>query len=193
MFSRFIATVAVVALASSVLAKPIDVSRRSISFSGWHGISSLSGFDNFFGEDNFSSSLNVQTVEQQNVLVCHTQEIEVIQQQLAILIENAKRIVTQQICEVETQTIVLSQVQAQISSFSEDVRHVSSRHASFDSSVAGHISNLFDESGNLNNNNFGFSGSDIGSHSVVFAGTNWNPTLSPASVSQAFSDSQSAF
>lgn len=196
----------------AVLAHMHAVSRRtgnSISFNGWHGISSLSGetslraresgrligivgFDNFYGVDNFSGSVSTQIFAQEDVTVCHTQDVTIIQQQIAILVENMKRILSVQVCEVETQTVLISQVQSHFSSFSEDIRHVSSRHVGFDNVIASHISNLFDESGSLNTQDFGFSGSDIGSHSSFVLGSNWNPSSSPAVVSQAFSDAQSA-
>ncbi|KZV79987.1 hypothetical protein EXIGLDRAFT_845975 [Exidia glandulosa HHB12029] len=193
MFTR-IATVSLLALAA--LAKPVDVSARtfgnSISFNGWHGISSLSGFDNFYGVDNFSGSVSEQVFAQQDVVVCHRQDINIIQQQIAVLVENMKRVISEQVCEVETQTILVSQVQSHFSSFSEDVRHVSSRHVGFDHVIASHISNLYDESGSFSGHDLGFSGHDIGSHSSFVLGNNWNQATSPAIVSQAFSDAQSA-
>jgi len=206
---RSIASFTLLALASSVLSKPVDLGRRQFgsgfggfdgaftsltapSFNDWNGISSLDGFDDFFGEDNFSSSLNVQTIESENVLVCQTVDITIIQQRLAILEEFAKRIITEQICEVETQTIVVNQVQSVFSSFSDDIRHVSDRHVAFDSNVASHIGDLVDENGLLTNNDFGFAGTSIGSNSVVVGGNNWNAETSPALVNSAFQQSSAA-
>lgn len=194
MFARTIAAVSMLAL--SAFATPVDVSARtfgkSISFNNWHGISSLSGFDNFYGVENFSGSFNQQIFAQKDVLVCHRQDITIIQQQIAILVENMKRVISQQVCEVETQTILLAQVQTHFSSFSEDVRHVSNRHVAFDHEIASHISNLYDGFGNFNVHDFGFSGHQIGQHSSFVLGSNWNPASSPALVSQAFGDAQSA-
>jgi hypothetical protein len=56
--------------------------------------------------DNFSGYHNSIIVdEEQPVVVCHSQTVEVVQQQLAVIREYAKRIVTEQICEVEVQTV----------------------------------------------------------------------------------------
>jgi len=194
MFGHATIATGLVVLASTAIAKPVDLAARtfgfspssSVSFNGWHGISSLDHFDNFYGSENFDGSESVQVFQQSEVVVCETVDITVIQQQLAVIVEFAKRVITQQICEVETQVITLSQVEAHFSSFSDDIRRESSHHVSFDSSIASHISSLVDSSGNINTNDFGFSGSDIGQHSVFVEGDNWNPATSPASVGAAF-------
>lgn len=103
MFARPAAVFSTLLLATAAFASPI-AKRHVIGFSNWHGISSLDGFDNFYGIDNFDSSLNVQTVTSSE-LVCSTVSIDIVQQQLAVLIENMKRVLLQQICEVETQTM----------------------------------------------------------------------------------------
>jgi hypothetical protein len=199
---------ALLALASAALSKPVNLGGRqfggfggfssafsglsSPSFNDWHGISSLDGFDDFYGQDNFASSLNVQTVVSDNVLVCHSFSVEIIQQRLAVLQEFAKRIITEQICDVETQTIVVNQVQSVFSSFGDDIRHISGRHVSFDGDIASHIGDLVDSNGDLTSDNLGFDGASIGSNSVVVGGNNWNPETSPASVDAAFQESSAA-
>jgi hypothetical protein len=71
---------------------PTIAARGDISFDNWHGISSLSGFDDFYGSDNFIGSIQTQTVvEQSQELVCHSESIEIIQQRLLVIQEMAKR------------------------------------------------------------------------------------------------------
>lgn len=56
----------------------------------------MSNFDDFFGLDNFDSSLNVQNIiveEQQEELVCDSQQIEIVQQRISILTEVIKQLV----------------------------------------------------------------------------------------------------
>ena len=54
----------------------------------------MSNFDDFFGLNNFDSSENVQTVIiQEQELVCSSQEIEIVQQRLSILVEAMKQFV----------------------------------------------------------------------------------------------------
>ncbi|THU99943.1 hypothetical protein K435DRAFT_964244 [Dendrothele bispora CBS 962.96] len=196
MFSKFaLAFGFVSALAGSVLAAPLStLDRRTVhSFDNWGGFSSLSGFDNFYGSENFCGVIQEQTiVEQQEVLVCHSVEIEIVQQRLLVLQEMAKRIITEQICEVETQTIVFQQFIAASSSFSSDLLHVSGHHVGYDSSIVGHYGNLIDESGSLTTTDLGFSGLDAGKNVVVVGGSNWNDGTSPFSVRNAYNAAQMA-
>ena len=63
-----------------------------VIFVKWGGISSLSGFDNFYGSDYFSGSpYSTTIIEQQQEVVCHSESIEIIQQRLLVLQETAKR------------------------------------------------------------------------------------------------------
>jgi hypothetical protein len=62
------------------------------SLNNWGGHASMSHFDEFNGADNFDGSHNSQVVvAQQEQVVCHTQQIEIIQQRLVVLQEMAKR------------------------------------------------------------------------------------------------------
>ncbi|KAK7437038.1 hypothetical protein VKT23_009112 [Stygiomarasmius scandens] len=196
MFSKFaLAFGFVSALAGSVLAAPLStLDRRTVhSFDSWGGFSSLSGFDNFYGSDNFCGVIQDQTiVQQQEVLVCHSVEIEIVQQRLLVLQEMAKRIITEQICEVETQTIVFQQFIASSSRFSSDLLHVSNHQVGYDSSIVGHFGDLVDSSGSLTTTDFGFSGLDAGKNVVVVGGNNWNDATSPFSVRNAFNAAQVA-
>ena len=51
----------------------------------------MANFDDFYGSDNYSGYHNTITVDQSKEVVCHTQTIEVVQQQLAVLREYAKK------------------------------------------------------------------------------------------------------
>lgn len=185
-------TVAV--LAASVAAAPHLVARTNVpqpapslggvSLDNWGSLPSLSGFDNFYGSSNFCGNNNQQVVLQETV-VCHSVEIEVIQQRLAVIAEFAKRIITEQICEVETQTIVFEQFSSSFGSFSDDLGHNSGRGIGYDRSVASHIGSLLDGNGDITSNDLGFNGSSIGGNLIVPSGGNWDASSSPGSVHQA--------
>jgi len=144
----------------------------------------MSNFDGFYGSDNFSGSNNKQVIVEKEV-VCHTEQVEIVQQRLAILHEIAKKIVTEQICEVEVQTIVIEQFRSSLSSFSNDVARKSGRQVGFDSQISGKVGQLVDSNGNLTNNDLGFNGSSIGNSTIVPSGNNFNPATSPASIANA--------
>ncbi|KAG7451147.1 uncharacterized protein BT62DRAFT_401412 [Guyanagaster necrorhizus] len=195
MFAPF---VLVLALASVVLSSPLwqrrEIRRNAdVSLSNWGGFQSLNGFDDFNGVGNFDGSNNVQTVVvQEEQTVCEVQSIEVIQQKLVVLREMVKKVITEQICEVEVQTIVLEQFSSGIGSFSSDLLRQSGRQVGFDSNVASKISQLVNEDGSLSSSDLGFSGSDVGNNTVVAAGSNWNNTTSPSSVQSALTAAQAA-
>jgi len=192
MFAKLFTFIAASAMVLGAISTPVK-RHSSMSFDNWGGISSLSGFDNFYGSDDFSgSSFSTTVVEQQQELVCHSESIEIIQQRLLVLQEYAKRIITEQICEVETQTIVFQQFSASFSSFSSDLLRQSGRSVGYDSGIASHFSSLQNSDGSLSNNDLGFSGHDLGSHYVSVQGSNWNSQTSPASAGAAFSAAQSA-
>ncbi|KAL5525787.1 hypothetical protein ACEPAG_7124 [Sanghuangporus baumii] len=202
MFARSIlASAAVVVIgASGVMAKPVnfwpsaELARRTDSssvvsvpsFNNYLGLSQMSNFDDFFGSSNFDSSLNVQTIiEQQEQVVCQTQEIEIVQQKLVILTEVMKRILLEQVCEVEVQTIVVQQVSSVMSSFSNEIGHLSSRSAGFDSNIAGLLGQIVNSDGSLSTSNLGFKGSEVGNNTVAVGGNNWDDSKSPDSVKKA--------
>ena len=53
----------------------------------------MNNFDSFFGNGNFDGSSNKQVIIQEKEVVCHSEEIEIIQQKLIIIQEVAKRLV----------------------------------------------------------------------------------------------------
>ncbi|KAF9016976.1 hypothetical protein BDZ89DRAFT_1075151 [Hymenopellis radicata] len=191
MFSK-IALVSLALLVSGVMSSPIGQSSAlaarggPVSFDHWGGFDSLDNFDNFYGVDNFAHFDFEQVVVQETSVVCHAQAIEIIQQRLVVLQEMAKRIITEQICEVETQTVVFEQFHASLGSFSHDLRRDSGHQVGYDSSITGHYGDLFGDDGSLSVHDLGFSGSDVGQNTVVVGGGNWNDATSPASVDNAF-------
>ncbi|KAF8908877.1 hypothetical protein CPB84DRAFT_1744005 [Gymnopilus junonius] len=198
MFAKLFQTIFVAsALVAGVVARPHSLNRLTargeISFDNFSGLHSFSGFDNFYGVDNFVGHISEQTVvEQSQELVCHSESIEIIQQRLLVLQEIAKRIITEQVCEVETQTVVFEQFHASLGLFSHDLRRTSGLHVGFDSGISDHFSDIVAEDGSLTTDDFGFSGHDLGSHTVVVGGSNWDATTSPASVGAAFSAAKGA-
>ncbi|KAL0573695.1 hypothetical protein V5O48_008266 [Marasmius crinis-equi] len=215
MFAKYLAHfVAIAALALSVVASPIAQSRAtdlgdsspkdewdaqayvsllaSRGFSRWGGFTSLDNFDNFYGADNFAHARFDQVVVKEHQVVCHTQVIEVIQQRLVVLQEMAKRIITEQICEVETQTIVFSQFHASLGTFHDDLRRHSSHQVGFDSGIVGHYGGIVQSDGSLSTNDLGFTGADVGKNTVVAAGNNWVDGTSPKSVDNAYFAAQGA-
>ncbi|KAF8903114.1 hypothetical protein CPB84DRAFT_1845946 [Gymnopilus junonius] len=199
MFSKLfkIATIAVVVAGVAATPVPVPVNQdlavRGVSFNNYGGFSSLSGFDNFYGSDNFVGHFSSETVvKHESEVVCHSESVEIIQQRLLVLQEMAKRIITEQICQVETQTIVFEQFHASLGSFSDDLRRTSGHSVGFDTGIASHFSSIISRSGSLSTNSFGFSGSDLGKQYIVPSGSNWNPSTSPASVGAAYSAAQAA-
>jgi hypothetical protein len=196
MFSTLIS---IATLALAVSASPISEKRTnhfspnvgpvtSLShqaFNGWGGFEHLNRFDDFYGVDNFSGHFNTKKIVQKE-LVCKAVDITIIQQQLTVVQEFAKRIVTQQICEVEVQTIVWSQFVSGFNSFGHDIRRISGRPIGFDGVVAGHIGNLVDSRGEFNSRDFGFKGVDVGSNLFQVGGSNWVDGQSEISVGNAF-------
>ncbi|KAF7359766.1 Amidohydro-rel domain-containing protein [Mycena venus] len=171
----------------------IITAARGQSFDNWGGISSLSGFDNFYGSDDFAHfhNFNQVVVKQDNELVCHSEQIVIIQQRLAVLQEMAKKIITEQICEVETQTIVFQQYYASLGGFSHDLTRNSGHHVGYDNSIVSHFGDFYNTDGSLSNYDFGFSGHDIGSNYYV-PSSNWDQYSSPSSVGSAYSAAQFA-
>lgn len=154
-----------------------------MSLSNWRGIPSLQGFDDFNGISNFDGSKNGQVVvqEKQVVLPCH-QSIDDIM----------SRIITEQICEVETQTIVLSQFHNGVKDFKKDLARKSNRAVGYDANIASHLIRLVNSDGSLNSGSFGFQGTDVGNATIVPTGSNWNNATSPESVQAAEQAAQAA-
>ncbi|KAJ3932036.1 MAG: hypothetical protein NXY57DRAFT_894979 [Lentinula lateritia] len=167
--------------------------RRYPSFDNWGGLSSFSNFDNFYGVDNFSGVVSDQVVvEQQEEVVCQAVSIEIVQQKLLVLQEMAKQIITEQVCDVETQTVVFQQFLSSSSHFSSDLLHTSGLQVGYDSGIVSHYGSFYNADGSLSTSDLGFSGSDVGKSVVIPSGSNWNTATSPTSVGSAFNAAVSA-
>ncbi|KZV84642.1 hypothetical protein EXIGLDRAFT_726942 [Exidia glandulosa HHB12029] len=161
------------------------------SFNNWGSLSSLSNFDSFFGAGNFDGRFNqIQVVNVQEVQVCSQVEIDIVQQNLAILLEAMKQVLLTQVCEVETQVIVSSQFSSHLQVFMEDVRHISGRQVGFDSSISSQLSSVLSSLGG-NHVNLGFSGQSIGSNLQIVQ-SNFDSVNSPARIHAAWVASQLA-
>jgi hypothetical protein len=198
MFAKLFKIAAAAAVVAGVSAAPMSSSQgvsargSSHSFNNYMGFHDMSSFDNFYGSDNFSGVISKTVVEHESELVCHSQSIEIIQQRLLVIQEMAKRIITEQVCEVESQTVVFEQFYSSLGHFSGDIRHKSHRGAGYDSGIASHFGSIVGSDGSLSSNDLGFSGHDLGSHWVVPSGSNWNDGSSPNSVEAAFEAAKSA-
>jgi hypothetical protein len=193
-FVPFLAVSAIAVSASPVRRDESSLARRYDwpSFNDYSP--SLSGFDDFYGCDNFGHSSFTQTVvEQQNQVVCHSQSVVIIQQRLAVLQEMAKRIITEQVCDVESQVVVFEQFHASLGGFSRDLRRYSPYQVGYDHAIAGHYGDIVGSDGSLSSNDFGFHGSDIGSNTIVVGGNNWVDGSSQISVGHAYDQAKSAY
>jgi len=157
------------------------------SFDSFYGPSNYAGYYNYqylYGSDSSSTEVVTET--------CSSIDITFVQQRLAILQEMAKRIITEQICEVEVQTIVLNQYFATWDSWYGYMVHDRSGYVGYDYNVAGRYSDLLGSDGSLTTGDLGFSGSSIGSALIVPSGGNWNAGSSPKSVDSAVQAAQRA-
>jgi len=200
MFAKIAAPFVAVAVATGVMSTPLAykpnnalAARGSQSFNNWGGFSSLDNFDNFYGSSDYAHQhYNQVVVKQDSELVCHSETVEIIQQRLAVLQEMAKKIITEQVCEVESQVVIFQQYYASLGGFSKDLTRSSGYQVGYDNSVASHYGDFYNSDGSLSNYDMGFSGSDVGSNYYVVSGSNWNDGSSPSSVGSAYGAAQSA-
>jgi hypothetical protein len=150
------------------------------AFNGFGGLASLNGFDEFFGVNNFCGVQNV--IVQENVVTCQVTQVNVVQQQLAIIAEYAKQVILTQSCESEAQVLLFSQWLGGLVNFGQDLRHVNGRLPTYDSHIASQIVNVVDVTGHINVAGFDFAGSNIGSHGVTVINNNWVQDVSPSTV-----------
>jgi len=149
-----------------------EINFVDFSFNNFDNFNSFNSFDNFFGQSNFLGQSNEIVVIDIEQPTCRSIDINVIQQQLAILSETVKQVFVSEFCDVELQVIVLEQFLGRFDSFSRSLRRENNFSPSYDSSVSALITEIV-INGNLNTNNFGFNGNSIGSNSVIFSGNNW--------------------
>ncbi|KAK7033118.1 hypothetical protein R3P38DRAFT_3313186 [Favolaschia claudopus] len=168
--------------------------RANVSFDSFDNIPQLQGFDEFNGNGNFNGRNNDQKIVIKEVeKQCEVVKIEVVQQKLAILQEIAKRIITEQICDVQVQTIVLEQHNGVLQVFRDDIqRKTVTRQVGYDEEVASKLTNIIKADGTLSVDDNGFSGTDIGKNLVVPQGNNWDDTTGPTRVQSALDAARSA-
>jgi len=192
--------VLLVSLLASVVAKPLSLRRdealvlrnapgldlqardvSNVSFSNFDNNPSLKGFDDFNGAGNFFGNRNDQTVVIKQVQTqCQDVQIQIVQQRLAILREMAKKVITEHICNVETQTIVLAQHNGHLEVFRKDIqRKTVARQIGFDEQVVSKFNEIINQDGTLSTSDAGFSGRDVGKNLVVPAGNDWDNASSP--------------
>jgi len=193
-----VSALALLSVSGGCMAKPIlwrpalskrtgDQSSTPPSFNNYQGIPTMSNFDNFNGQSNFGGTENKIVVEQETVRVCHSVQVEVIQQQLTVIREFAKKLITEQICETEVQTVVLEQFSSGMSGFSSDVRRQNGKAPTYDKNVASMINKIVPNSnGDVNATDLGFNGTSVGSNSVQVQGDNWNNATSPNTTAAAY-------
>jgi hypothetical protein len=175
-------------------ARQTDLQSRSqaFPFNGWGGFQSLNGFDDFFGADNFIGIKNQIIVLQDQQFFCKSSNIGHIQQQLFIFQELIKKLILEEICEVEVQIIILQQFTGGFDVFFNDLNRFGGKTPGFDKEIAKFGPQLFDLDGKFKIQDFGFKGHDIGKNIIIIIGDNWNKDFSPKSVKSAFDISGSA-
>lgn len=103
------------------------------------------------------------------------------------------RIITEQICEVETQVIVFEQYYQSLGNFHGDLRRYSGYQAGYDSGITSHFSNIYGSDGSFCTDDWNFTGQDIGSETVVATGNNWSDQSSHRSVDSAYYTAKGAY
>jgi hypothetical protein len=187
MFAKLAGLFTISALVAGVSAIPLVP--RTQSLDSWGGYESLKGFDDFYGVDNYAGHYKDIQVIKKPELVCHTQQVEIIQQRLIVLQEFAKKIITETICEVETQTFVFEQFYGSLGHFGDDIRRSSGNSVGYDEGIVSHFPSLVND----NYEHLGFSGADLGKHYVSPSGNNWDDSTSFKSVNSAYYTAHSLY
>jgi hypothetical protein len=202
MFAKYTAPLLSAAvLATTVFSSPLAIkedqslARRTDfpSFNYWGGQASLDHFDDFYGVDNFDGSHFNQVVVKEHEIQCHTVSVQIIQQRLVVLQEMAKKIITEQVCNVETSIVVFEQFHASLGGFNRDLRRYSGYKPGYDEEVVKHYGEFYKEDGSWSDHDFGFSGRDVGSHTILVGGDNWQEETSHASVDSAYGLTKTAY
>jgi hypothetical protein len=199
MFSILKSFSLLVAIASVVFATPVAEKRNvsllptslpNISLNKWGGFNSLDGFDNFHGAGNFFGVPNFNELVIVQQQICQAQQINILQQQLAIIQELTKQVILSQICDVEVQLLLLQQHLGVFDNFKDDIFRRGGRQPGFDRNIAGLGLQLFNNGG-FNVKDFGFNGRDLGKNKVTF-NSNWDDKVSPFNLDLALKLSKSA-
>ena len=174
-------------LATGVVSTPLPLESRNaaFNFNGWGGFASLNGFDDFFGVDNVFGLKNQQFFLQDQ-LFCAAQPIHLVQQQLLIVQELAKKMILEQICEVEAQAFLIQQLTGGFDVFANDLLLFNGRKAGFDKNIVQFAPQLFDVNGAFAVKDFGFNGHNLGQNLLFVGGSNFVDGHSQVSVKSAF-------
>jgi hypothetical protein len=158
------------------------------SLNGWGGYKALEKFDDWYGDkSNFDGHKNEEKIKEEEVVVCRPLDARIIQQKLAILQEMAKRVLSEQVCEVEVQTIILHQHNAAWERWVKDVHRWSGKKIGYDKEVAKKYKEIVKEDGwELEEKDHGFNGYDIGKNKVVPKGNNWDDKSGRDRVNKAY-------
>jgi len=181
-------------LATGAISTPVPQSQRtdlqsrseSFPFNGWGGFQSLNGFDDFFGVDNFIGIKNQIIILPGHQFFCKSSNIHHIQQQLFIFQELIKKLILEEICEVEVQIIILQQFTGGFDIFFNDLNRFGGKSPGFGKEIAKFGPQLFDFDGKFKIQDFGFSGKDIGKNIIIIINDNWDDDRSPQSAKNAF-------
>ncbi|KAH6913122.1 hypothetical protein BKA70DRAFT_713683 [Coprinopsis sp. MPI-PUGE-AT-0042] len=165
------------------------------SFDRWGGLESLRGFDDFYGLDNWDGFKYEQTFVRDRDLVCRPHESHIIQQRLLVVQEMAKRTILESLCDVEAQTIVWEQFLSGLHGFERDIVRAPRGHhrVGFDEGIVSHFPKFVNHDGSLNVDDWRFSGRDLGKHTVVVRGDNWDDKRSFQSVRRAWQAARNAY
>jgi len=169
-------------------ARQTDLQSRSqaFPFNGWGGFQSLNGFDDFFGVDNFIGIKNQIIILPEHQFFCKSSNIHHIHQQLFIFQELIKKLILEEICEVEVQIIILQQFTGGFDKFFDDLNRFNGQQPGFDKEIAKFGNQIFDVDGGFKDQDFGFNGGDIGKNIIIIINDNWDDDRSPESAKAAF-------
>jgi len=186
-------------LATGAISKPVpqqtELQSRSqaFPFNGYAGFQSLNGFDDFFGADNFAGNKNQKIILPEQGSCRSSNNIGNIQKQLFIFQELIKKLILEEICEVEVQIIIIQQFTGGFDAFQNDIFRSNGQEPGFDREIAKFGQQLsFDDEGKFNIQDFGFNGGDIGKNIIIIINDNYDKDRSPQSIQSAFDISESA-
>jgi len=166
---------------------------QAFPFNGYQGFQSLNGFDDFFGADNFIGNKNEKIFLPEQGSCRSSNSIDKIQKQLFIFQELIKKLILEEICEVEVQIIIIQQFTGGFDAFANDLFRFNGQEPGFDQEIAKFGNELsFDAEGKFNLQDFGFNGSDIGKNIIIIINDNYDSDNSPESIKSAFDISESA-
>jgi hypothetical protein len=202
MFAKYTAPLlAAAVLATTVFSSPLAVkedqslARRTDfpSFNYWGGHASLDHFDDFYGKENFDGSHFNQVFVEDHEIQCRTVSVQIVQQRLVVLQEMAKKIVTELVCDSETQIVTFEQFHASLGGFNRDLRRYSGYKPGYDAEIVKHYGDFYNYDGSWADHDYGFSGHDVGSHTVFVGGGNWHDETSHASCDAVYGLTKTAY